>query len=178
MNVRPVLYDEDVQASPVLFVVGVLAEFVGIVLLGFPDLVPGAVRLSAWLRQQENRLRRRIGREPRNVVVTVGAATASAAFGGRAAGIVGTSETTLEGQVAYLLRRDQDAQREGNALAARVSALEAELPRQRDEAQRQMEHHVAGALAAARAEYRELRLAGTFALFAGLACVTVATLIG
>jgi hypothetical protein len=40
-----------VQACAVLLVVGVLAEFVGTVLLGFPDLLPGATRLSGWLRR-------------------------------------------------------------------------------------------------------------------------------
>jgi hypothetical protein len=165
-----------VQACPVLFVLGVLVEFVGIVLLGFPDLLPGARRLSGWLRRQENRLRRLIGRKPRHVVVTAGSAM-SIAGGFSASGIVGTSETTLEGQVAYLLRRDQDAQREANALAARVKRLEADGPKHLDEAQRQMEQHVAAELAAARAEYREVRIAGTAALAVGLVLVTVATLI-
>jgi hypothetical protein len=39
----------------VLVVVGVVAEFAGIVLLGFPDFVPGALRLSGWLRRQWRR---------------------------------------------------------------------------------------------------------------------------
>jgi hypothetical protein len=165
-----------VQACPLLFAAGALAEFVGIVLLGFPDLLPGARRLSGWLRRQENRLRRLIGREPRHVFGTSSVGVAIAA-GVSASGIVGTSETTLEGQVAYLLRRDEDAQRKANALAARVNRLEAESPRQIEEAQRQMEQHVAAELADARAEYRELRVAGTLALALGLILVTVATFI-
>lgn len=168
------------QASAVLFVLGVVAEFVGIVLLGFPDLLPDAIRLSGWLRRQGRRaanvLRRLARREPRRFVVSADSG-AYVTMGAQSSGIVGTSETTLEGQVAYLLRRDEHAQREANALAARVNRLEAESPRQIAEAQRQMEQHVAAELAAATEAYRPLRIAGTAALALGLVLVTVATLI-
>jgi hypothetical protein len=42
-----------VQACPWLFVAGVLAEFVGIVALGFPDLLPSAIRLAGVLFHDE-----------------------------------------------------------------------------------------------------------------------------
>jgi hypothetical protein len=41
-----------------------------------------------------------------------------------------------------------------------------------------MEEHVARELTAALEAYRPLRVAGTFALALGLACVTLATLLG
>lgn len=111
---------------------GNVAEFAGIVLLGFPDLLPGAIRLSRWLQRQSrrtaNRLRRLVGRQPLGTVVSAGAATAIAtALTGSA--VVGTSETTVEGKVEFLLRRDQDSQRQANVFAERLGRLEAESPR-------------------------------------------------
>jgi hypothetical protein len=167
--------------TTVLVVVGVVAEFAGIVLLGFPDFVPGALRLSDWLRRQTrravNRLGRLVGREPPGVVVSAGAALATGvALGARA--IVSTGATTLEGKLEYLLRRDQDAQRQADEFAARLNRLEAESPRRLAETRQQMEEHVARELSAALEAYRPLRVAGTIALALGLACVTLATLLG
>jgi hypothetical protein len=117
------------RSSAVLLVLGVVFEFAGIVLLGFPDFVPGAVRLSGWLRRRsravENRLRRLLRLPPRPVVHKAGAD-----FGVgvelSASAVVGTGATTLEDKVEYLLRRDQDAQREANELARRVARVETE----------------------------------------------------
>jgi hypothetical protein len=161
-----------------LLVVGVISEFAGIVLLGFPDFVPGAIRLSGWLRRQgrrtANRIRRLIGLKPRAVVHNVGAADA-VGVSMSASAVVGTSETTLEGKVEYLLRRDQDAQRQANDFAWRVSRIEEESPERLAELRQQMEEHVARELTAALQVYRPLRVAGTIALATGLACVTTAT---
>jgi hypothetical protein len=169
-----------VQAWHALYVLGVVAEFAGIVALGFPDLLPGARRLSAWLsrhgRRASNRLRRLVRREPRVVTVT-GGLSAGVAIGGHASAVVSTSETTLEGQVAYLLQRDRDAQEQANAFAARLNQLEADSPRRLAEARQEMEQHVARELALARDEYLDLRVAGTGALVLGLVLVTVATFI-
>jgi hypothetical protein len=166
-----------VQTCAWLFIAGVFTEFVGIVLLGFPDLLPGARRLSGWLRRQENRVRRLVGLPTRRGVVYAKSGTLTVGVGASSAGMVSTSATTLEGKVEYLMRRDQDSQRAENALAARVNRLEAESPQQIAKAQRQMEQHVAAKLADARAEYHELRVAGTGALALGLILVTVATFI-
>jgi hypothetical protein len=118
--------------TAVLLGVGVVAEFAGIVLLGFPDLVPGALRLSGWLGRQRRRaanlLRRLVGRPPRGVTHKVGL-DAAVGIEASASAVVGTGATTLEGKVEYLLRRDREAQCEANALAARLNRLEAESPR-------------------------------------------------
>ena len=161
-----------------LLVVGVVAEFVGIVCLGFPDFIPGATRLSRWLRGRsrrvENRLRRLVGLPLRPVVyqASIGGAIT---LGGSVSGVVGTSATTIEEKVEYLLRRDQDAQRQANELAERVGGLERETSRRLDEARQRMEAHVASELATAHEEYRPLRIVGTVALAIGLVCVTLAT---
>src|SRR5918994_3358715 len=111
-----------------LFLIGALFELAGIVALGFPDLLPGAIRLSEWLRRQENRLRRRVGLAPRPVIHTTSVSD-GIVFGGSASAVVGTSGTTLEGKVEYLLRRDEDAQHRTNEIAARVNDLATETTR-------------------------------------------------
>jgi hypothetical protein len=163
-----------------LQVIGAAVEFSGIVCLAFPDLLPDALRLSRWLGRQGRRwanvLRRLVGRPPRGVVHSV-SMTAEVNVPGSIEAIVSTSATTIEEKVEYLLRRDQNAQREANALAGRVSRLEAESPRALGEAQRRMEDHVTSELAAAQDEYRPLRVVGTILLVVGLACTTVAAFI-
>jgi hypothetical protein len=163
-----------------LLVIGALFELGGIVALGFPDLLPGAVRLSAWLRRFGrrviNRLRRLVRRKPLPVVVSAGVGGAIAG-GISPTGAARTSETTLEGKVDYLLRRDQDAQRQASQFDTRLARLETESPRRLVELRRTMEEHVARELSAALEAYRPLRVAGTVALAIGLACVTAATLL-
>jgi hypothetical protein len=109
-----------------LLVLCVLPKFTGIVLLGFPDFVPGAIRLSALLRTRgrrvANRLRRLVGLEPRATAYGIGPAT-QVSLVGRVSRLVSTSETTIEGKVEYLLRCDQDAQRRLNELDQRLDEL-------------------------------------------------------
>lgn len=163
-----------------LLAIGVVSEFAGIVLLGFPDFVPGAIRLSGWLgrhgRRGANRLRRLVGRSPRGVVHTAESGGVIVT-GMSVTGVVSTSATTLEGKVDYLMRRDQDAQHMFDALAERVTRLEADSPRQLDEIRRQMEGHVARELMAALEAYRPLRVVGTILLAVGLGSVTASALL-
>jgi hypothetical protein len=49
-------------SSAVLLAFGVVFEFAGIVLLGFPNFVPGAIRLSGWLRRRGRRAAKRLRR--------------------------------------------------------------------------------------------------------------------
>jgi hypothetical protein len=92
-----------------LLVIGVVSEFVGIVLIAFPDFLPGAIRLSGWLRRQwrriENLIRRLARRKPRPIVVSAGV-SGGVAIGGSASGVVspGPNATTVEDKVDYLLR--------------------------------------------------------------------------
>ena len=166
------------QTWHVLYVLGGIAELAGIVALGYPDLLPGARRISGWLRRQENRIRRYVGLPTRPNVVNLGAAAGEFNIAGRAAAlVVSRSEGTLEQNVDFLLRRDQDAQRRENEMAERIDQLEADSRQRVDDARREMEQHVAGELADAGDEYRELRVVGTGALVLGLVLVTVATFI-
>jgi hypothetical protein len=161
-----------------LLVIGAVSEFTGIVLLGFPDFLPGAIRVSAWLRRQGRRaanlLRRLVGKPPRGSVHKVGL-DAAVGVEVSASAVVGTGATTLEGQVEYLLRRDQDAQRQANEFASRLNRLEAESPRRLAEVRQDMEKHVSAELTASMEAYRPLRIVGTVALAVGLLCVTLAT---
>ena len=163
----------------VLLLIGVASEFVGIVLIGFPDFVPGTLRLAGWLRRQgrriENLIRRLARRKARPIVVSAGA-SGGIAIGGSASAVVSPgANATTEDKVDFLLRRDLDTQRELNDLAGRVNRLQTESTRQLAEARQDMEQHVDRELATALTEYRPLRVVGTIALAVGLACVTVAT---
>jgi hypothetical protein len=143
-----------VQAWQGVTVVGALAELLGILAVAVPDLLPGARRLSAWLgrsaRRSHNLLLRLIGRPPRAFALHASAGVYTVK-GGSVTGVVGTSATTLEGKVEYLLRRDQDTQQMLADHAARLRRLEEESPRRLAELQRQMETHVEDELTSARA---------------------------
>src|SRR5215211_821999 len=86
--------------AAVLFAVGAGIEFVGIVLLGFPDFVPGAVRVSRWLRlrarRAENRLRRMLRRPPRRKVVNLEALAHARATGHLSLKVSVNPEATVE----------------------------------------------------------------------------------
>jgi hypothetical protein len=163
----------------VLFAAGACVEFAGIVLLGFPDFVPGALRLSRWLRVRArsvtNRVRRLLGLPPGQTFVSIEAAD-EISVADRASLMKSVRpDATIEERVAFLLTRDQEAQRDVNALTARVDAIETEEPRRLEGLRTETEAHVADALAEARDAYRPLRIAGTIALAIGLACMSVAT---
>ena len=152
----------------VLLIVGALAEFAGIVLIGFPDFVPGALRLSNWLRPRVQRLRtgvRRLLRRPQPGVSHQRFATDSATVSDHApVEQYGDPGATLEQQVEFLLMQDVKAQRQLNALRRRIDSLEKDMPRRLTALRGDMETHVAETQAAALAEYRPLRIAGTVAL--------------
>lgn len=165
----------------VLLIVGALCEFAGVILVAFPDLLPHATRFSAWLRRRTrpvvDRLRLLVGLPPRQHVLNLSAAAeANAAM--RLSVTKGVrAEATLEEQVAFLLERDQEAQRGANTLSRRIDDLEAAVPGQLDELRGQMHAHVERELTAAVEQHRELRVLGAVALALGLACVTVANFV-
>ena len=178
--VRAIVYDRRSVATSLL-VIGSVLELGGIVALGFPDLLPGALRVSTWLGRQwrlaSNRLRRLVGLKPRAVVHTVDMAGA-VSLAGHISAVVSTSNVgSLEEKVEYLLRRDQDAQRRVNEHDERLDRIEAESTERLAELRGQMETHIARELGAALEAYRPLRVAGTVALVIGLGCVTAATLL-
>ena len=98
--------------------------------------------------------------------------------GGAAGMITITPGGTVEEKVEFLLRRDQETQRDVNALGGRINAIERESPQRLAELRAQMEAHVADEVESARVEYRPARVLGAVALTLGLALSTWGNLIG
>jgi hypothetical protein len=158
---------------------GIVLEFFGVALVGAPDLVPGARRLSGWLARGWERVTRRVLRAVgvrRAHHVSTGVA-AEYDIAGHAAGLVhAPSAGTLEDKVAFLLGRDEATQGALQELNDRVVELEKETERRLDAEREAMEAFVGEALAAEDARYRWARILGAVLLVAGLVCTAVATL--
>jgi hypothetical protein len=170
-----------VSYQAVLLIVGAVAEGAGVVLIGFPDLLPGALRLSAWLRRYArialNRLRRLVGLQPLQKHVSM-SGSVSGTGTMYASVIKGVGQyAIMEEKIAFLLQRDQEAQQAVNALTRRVEDLETAMPQRLEELRMGLEAHVASELTAALEAYRPLRVAGTFALAIGLICLTSANFV-
>jgi hypothetical protein len=164
-----------------LLIGGAAFELFGIVLIAAPDLVPGARRAGAWLsvrtQREVDRLRLAIRRPRHQVVQVPGLAHARAMGNPPSVRISVNADASLDEKVAYLLSRDQDAQRVVNDLAGRVAAIETQLPGQLATLRDEMRTHVAAELAASEADYRPARIGGTIALAIGLVLVTVANFV-
>jgi hypothetical protein len=162
--------------KPTFYIVGALCEMLGIILVATPDLVPGAVRLAHWMRVHwrptENQIRRLLGLPLRSIVHTVGMA-GTIELAGRISAIKSTGAATIEEKVEFLLRRDQEAQRDVNDLRGRVEDLEAETSRKLGELRDELMTRVADARTAAQADYRTARIGGTITLAIGLALTTI-----
>jgi hypothetical protein len=158
---------------------GIALEFLGVVLVGAPDLVPGARRLSAWLAREWERGTRRVLRAlgiRRPQRITTGVA-AEYDIAGRAAGLVhATSAKTLEEKVAFLLRRDELTQTAMQELNDRLVELEKETRRRLDAQREEVEAFVREEIAVEDARYRWARVLGAVLLVVGLVCTAVATL--
>lgn len=163
-----------------LFIVGAFFELAGILLVASPDLVPQAERASRWLgaryRRAVNRLRRLIGR-PRTQFHSIGAAGEASAAADLSIRKTISQDASLEEKVDFLLRRDQEAQRDVNEVRKQIARIERESPERIEELRSEMKQHVADVLAATHREHLPLRLVGIVALVLGLACVTVANFV-
>ncbi len=95
---------------------------------------------------------------------------------GRVTAIKGTSATTLDDQVEWLLRRDQEAQRDVSELAVRVSRLEGDVTQLLQALRDELKGEIASKVAAAQADYRSARVLGTVFLMVGLVLTTIAAL--
>lgn len=166
--------------AAVLFILGALLQFLGIGLIAAPDLVPFGLRAAGWSRRRwrvlENYVRPLVGLRPREIVVH-GAATITGTARIRAARVVETDAEELEGQVAFLLRRDRDSQLLMNRLLERISVLETVTERGFADLQDELKDHVTDSLAAAQADDRWTRVGGAIALAMGLALTTWASLL-
>jgi hypothetical protein len=109
-----------------LLVGGAAFEFLGIIVIVFPDLIPYGIRLSLWQRRHTRALFDHIGRllgRPRNVVIEVPTAS-ELNIAGRGSPMKSASgAATLEQKVEFLLTRDQEAQRDVNMLRERIEDL-------------------------------------------------------
>ena len=163
-----------------LLVGGAIFEFLGIIIIVFPDLIPYGRRFSQWLRRRARTLFDHISRmlgRPRNVVIEVGTAS-EVNIAGRVSLIKSASgAATLEQKVEFLLTRDQVAQRDVNILRQRIEDLEVETSKRLDQLRREMATRFAQELGTALEDYRPLRILGAVALLLGLACTTCANFI-
>jgi hypothetical protein len=170
-----------VSLQVILLIVGAASEGTGIVLIGFPDLLPHAQRLSAWLTHRSllvvNRIRRLVGLRPLQKIVSISAAEESSSTSRVAITKTLKADATTDETIAFLLSRDQEAQADINALTRRLYDLEADTPRRLDQLRESMEAHVAQELTTALETYRPLRVLGTIALAIGLICVSVANFV-
>jgi hypothetical protein len=159
-----------------LYIVGATIEAGGIILVGSPDLFPQAGRSSEWLRKHSRRLAnriRRLLRRPQSQTVYVDAAAGAIALGGSATASKSVSAgATSEEKIAFLLQRDQEAQRDVSALAQRLAALDSESSQRLRELRSEVDAAFARDLKAALERYLPLRLVGAAALVIGLACAT------
>jgi len=173
-----------VSARAILLLTGAVFEFGGIVLLGFPDFIPGARLASRWLgdrsrmvairgRRVMTRIRARFRTEHRS-----GASRISGAGTIETAGEV----TTPQGihpdvpdvaKLAFLIRREEEMRSELADLEKRTTSLETKVPRQLAELRRDLRAHVGDELRVAFAAYRPLRVAGTIAFAIGLTLATL-----
>ncbi len=157
-------------------------QFFGIIALAWPDLIPWKERLSGWLndayRRAENRLRRLFRRPPRTRTISLNVSLASARASASAAANVASSDgASLEDKVAFLLRRDQNAQQLENKVAARLNALEQEGPKRLDEVRAELKGHFEERRIEVLIRYRALRQAGAVLLAVGLICSIVANFV-
>jgi len=164
-----------------LYIAGAGLELLGIVLVASPDLVPWALRLVRWIRPRwrmiENRLRRLLRLSARGTAYEDSATVGLNITINSAAEVGFDPKATLEDKVAFLLRRNSESQKEMNALAQRVAAVETEAPKRAAELRAEMESHVARELAAAKEDYRIARISGAIVLGCGLALTTAANFV-
>lgn len=165
-----------------LYIGGAALEFIGILLVGSPDLAPFAPRLSAWLRGTAREVYGRVlglvGRPPPHRV-RVGAADALATMRGGVSAVKSVNpHATLEEKVAFLLTRDQEAQRDLAAVAQTLQAAREDSVQQLAELRAEMEAHVAAEIEEAHRRYLPLRYVGIVALLLGLPITTAANFVG
>lgn len=159
-----------------LYIAGAVIEFAGIVLVASPDLVPYAQRLSAWLTRQWERVLarlRRLLRRPRHVTAHVSAGGAIAVGGYATVKKSVGEDATLEEKVRFLLTRDEEAQRDMQAVDRRVDELQKAIDSKLGALHSTMTAHVAESLDARHREYLALRLVGVALVVIGLTLATL-----
>lgn len=165
-----------------LLTVGALLELIGVVALAWPDFLPWKRRTAAWLlgvyARVEVRMRRLLRMPPPSLTMQVSGAASISLVSTGAAVITGPSaDASVEEKIAFLLQRDQQAQRLENELARRLNDVSKTMTDRLDKLGSNLAEEHESKLAAALAEYRPLRILGTVLLAVGLACQVAANLI-
>jgi hypothetical protein len=168
------------HSASALLVVGAGLEFVGIMLVAAPDFLPTVRRAAAWLSSRFaglSRMVRRLLRRPRVVFGRADMAGAVTVGGHLLTKKSCAEHASLEEKVAFLITRDEEAQRD-------VQLLELTLKETTKRLEQTVEGKVAGLrrdltshVAETVAEYRRARIFGAVALAAGLACTTWANFV-
>jgi hypothetical protein len=167
--------------KPTLYIVGAIFELVGIVMLAAPDWNTYTRRLGSLTRRIFDRvlaLIRRLLRRPKHVTahaVDLGLAIETNLSG---SAIVGQGPgASIEDRIAFLLRRDEQTQRDVNELRGRVEAIERESPEKLAALRVELEQHVSTQLEIDRADYRAGRALGAVLLAIGLGISTAGNLV-
>ncbi|SRR5712691_3232557 len=153
-------------------------EFLGIIILAAPDLLPYRDLILRWLDRTTELLDRRIrGVRPPPTVAAPDAVEIKLT-GERASLIksVGAS-ATWEQKVAFLISRDLEAQTHFNTLRDRVENLDQESAQRLQQARDEVERLFREELARMSRAYRVLKICGAAALLLGLFCATFANFI-
>jgi hypothetical protein len=158
------------------YIVGAVVEFVGILLVASPDLVPFADRVAAWSRPRVRAIKKRLGLRTRSDVNGYYASD-SVTVSDRASAVVSSGANTLEGKVEFLLRRDADAQQHMNKLVERVMDLEERVTRETDTLRHHAEGRIESRIEETQWEYRVVRWCGVGALVVGLGLSTAGNLV-
>jgi hypothetical protein len=157
-----------------LYIAGAFLELGGILLVGWPDVLPYAERVSRRLRSIAERIVRRTLGRPRAYAIHAEAGSVIMT-GASLSGTVSVDPgASLEDRVNYLLRRDKAAQEKMGAFDKRLRTMEEDVPKRFDELCAETQQHVADEIRAAEWRYRPLRFVGALALGLGLALTTIA----
>jgi hypothetical protein len=161
-----------------LVIVGAILEFVGIVLIGWPDLLPGARRVSGWLSSRYSSFRgwlRRVLRRPRHHTISASSGLAIA-LGGGARGVVSPSADSTDSElIQYLLGRVALMEEAVDDVRVLIAGNEKRREQAEVALRSELTADFQAGLDAAFAQHRPLRVAGMVALFVGLVCVTLAS---
>lgn len=157
--------------------VGAILEWLGIMLVGSPDLVPLSKRFSRWGRQKAQAVTRgaeRLFRRRKHAHV-VGAVSAggSIAMTGHASVFHSLpADATIEQKVDFLMRRDQQSQTVNDALSRRLEELGAESETGLRGLRAELETLIDKNLGELKREYFLAKLVGVAALVVGLGLTT------
>jgi hypothetical protein len=159
-------------AARSLVIGGGVLEFIGIMAVAWPDLLPYGERLSSWLGRAYRRVAAWVDRfrHPRGAIEQVLPGLASVG-GGRVTGRAFVDpDAPMEEKVEYLLKRDQDVQAMFDSLSAQVVAGDGQAEERLGEVRAELKGHVATEMS----RYRALRIGGAVALALGLSCTVAA----